>query len=126
MDTIHHRRGTKTFVGKVHGERVVFCCACEVFQDARLEVHMSLAQAQALVDRQPAPEVLRGFPREAIELFTSGMTPAEWNRTYAPGQIGSPADYPLYVEPTGQPSAVSVGMTRWILMVDLGRHYPCS
>jgi hypothetical protein len=70
---------------------------------------MSLALGLARVARPPAPEVLRGFPREAIELFTSGMTPAEWNRTYASGQIGSPADYPLYVQPTGQPSAVSVG-----------------
>ncbi len=70
---------------------------------------MSLAQAQALVNRQPAREVLLGFHREAIELFTSGMTPAEWNRTYAPGQLGSPADFPLYVQPTGLPSLVSVG-----------------
>jgi hypothetical protein len=109
MDTIHHRRGTKTFIGKVRGDRVVFSCGCEVFPDARLEVSMSLAQAQALVDRQPAREVLIGFSREAVELFTSGMTPAEWNRTYAFGPAGSPADYPLYVRPTGLPSAVAVG-----------------
>ena len=109
MDTIHHRRGTKTFVGKVQGESVTFSCYCDVFRDTRLEVRMSLAQAQALVDRQPAREVLAGFSREAIELFTSGMTPAEWNRTYAYGEIGFPSDYPLYVRPTGMPSAVSVG-----------------
>jgi hypothetical protein len=70
---------------------------------------MSLAQAHALVDRQPAREVLTGFCREAVELFTSGMTPAEWIRTYAPGDPGSPADYPLYVKPVGVPLAVPVG-----------------
>jgi len=106
MDMIHHRRGTKTFVGKVQGDTVVFSCGCEVFPEARLEVRVSLAQAQALVNRQPAREVLPGFPREAIELFTSGMTPAEWNRTYAAGQIGSPADFPLYVQRTGIASVV--------------------
>jgi hypothetical protein len=109
MDTIHHRRGTKSFVGKVQGDSVVFSCACEVFPDARLEVRMSLDQAEALVSRRPAREVLLGFPREVIELFTSGMTPAEWDRTYAPGQIGSPADYPLYVQATGLPAVVCVG-----------------
>jgi hypothetical protein len=106
---IHHRSGTKTFFGEVHGKSVVFSCNCDVFRDARVEVRMSLAQAQALVDRQPAREVLAGFPREAVELFTSGMTPAEWNRTYSPGEAGLPADYPLYAKPAGMPSAVSVG-----------------
>jgi hypothetical protein len=108
MDMIYHRRGTKSFVGKVEGDWVAFSCPCDVFRDARLEVRMSLAQAQALVNRQPAREVLVGFSREAIELFTSGMTPAEWNRTYAFGDIGSPADYPLYVRPIGVPSIVPV------------------
>ena len=108
MDPIHHRRGTKTFVGKVKGELVTFSCYCDVFKDARLEVRMSLAQAQSLVNRQPAREVLAGFPREAIELFTSGMTPAEWNRTFAYADPGFPSDYPLYVRPTGMPTAVSV------------------
>jgi hypothetical protein len=106
---IHHRRGTKTFLGTVHGESVTFSCNCDVFRDARIEVRMSLAQAHALVDRQPAREVLTGFCREAVELFTSGMTPAEWIRTYAPGDPGSPADYPLYVKPVGVPLTVPVG-----------------
>jgi hypothetical protein len=106
---IHLRRGTKTFIGNVHGDSVIFTCYCDVFREARVEVRMSLAQAQALLNRQPARQVLPGFPREAIELFTSGMTPAEWDRTYAPGQTGSPAEYPLYVRPTGMPVAVSVG-----------------
>jgi hypothetical protein len=109
MDTLHHRRGTKTFVGKVHDESVTFSCPCDVFRDARVEVHMSLPQAQALVNRQPAREVLVGFCREAIELFTSGMTPAEWNSTYACGEVGNPSDYPLYARPIGMPSVVSVG-----------------
>ncbi len=106
---IYHRRGTKTFLGNVQGDSVIFTCTCDVFRDARVEVRMSLVQAQALVDRQPARQVLAGFPREAIELFTSGMTPAEWIRTFAPGPTGSPADYPLYVQPAGMPAAVPVG-----------------
>lgn len=109
MEMIYHRRGTKSFVGKVQGEWVIFSCSCDVFRDARIEVRITLEQARALVDRKPAREVLAGYSREAIELFTSGMTPAEWNRTYAFSDVGSPSDYPLYVRPVGMPSVVSVG-----------------
>jgi hypothetical protein len=109
MDMIYHRRGTKSFVGRINGESVTFSCHCDVFRDARLEVRMSLAQAQALVDRKPAREVLAGFAREAIELFTSGMTPAEWNKTYGFSDVGTPSDYPLYVRPVGVPTVVAVG-----------------
>ena len=63
--------------------------------DAVLARYPSLDAAQALIARRPAREVLRGFPRAVVELFTSGMTEAEFDLAY--GRFTKPlADYQLY------------------------------
>ena len=58
-------------------------------------VEMPLDAARALIARRPAREVLAGYPRAVVELFTSGLTEAEFDLTY--GRFTkSLADYELY------------------------------
>ncbi len=89
------RRGTKTFSVTARGDDVQFRCHCEVYPGAEILVSMSMAQAQALIDRRPAGDVLAGRPFEVIELFRSGLTPAEFDQTYG-GKAKPLAEYPLY------------------------------
>jgi hypothetical protein len=79
---LYHRRGTKSFTGTVEGDTVTFRCSCDVFTGIAVVVKMPLAKAEALIARRPAQEILVGFPRAAVELFTSGMTEAEFDLTY--------------------------------------------
>ena len=95
MGTLYHRRGTKSFIGTVDGDTVTFRCSCDVFTNLTVAVRMPLASAEALVARKPAREVLAGFPRAAVELFTSGLTEAEFDFAFA--RSARPlADYVLY------------------------------
>lgn len=92
---LQFRRGLKSFTGTVEGGRVVFRCRCDVYPAAEVTVEMSVGQAEALLERKPVREVLAGYPREVIELFSSGMTPAEFDQFY--GQRARPLrDYALY------------------------------
>ena len=95
MEKLFHRRATKSFIGTVDGDSVRFRCACDVFPGFPVMVEIPLDLAQALIARRPAREVLRGFPRAVVELFTSGMTEAEFDLAY--GRFTKPlADYQLY------------------------------
>jgi len=108
MSLLTHRRGTKTFTGIVQGDVVTFSCPCTVYPGARIAIAMSVAQAEALVARRPAREVLAGFCREAIELFTSGLTPAEFDQLYV-REARPIRDYPLYTEPGAGVAAPAAG-----------------
>ena len=82
MGMLYHRRGTKSFTGTVEGDSVTFRCSCDVFTSVPVAVKMPLRLAEALVARRPAREVLTGFPRAVVELFTSGLTEAEFDLAY--------------------------------------------
>jgi hypothetical protein len=113
--SLSYRRGIKSFLGIENGSQVVFRCRCDVYPSAEIAVTMSLEQAQALVARKPAREVLAGFPREVVELFSSGLTPAEFDMMY--GRSAKPlADYDLYndvggadAKPPGMMAIANVG-----------------
>ena len=95
MGMLYHRRGTKSFTGTIEGDSVTFRCSCDVFTGISVVVKMPLASARALVARHPAREVLLGFPRAVVELFTSGLTEAEFDLAYR-RSTKSLADYELY------------------------------
>ncbi len=97
---LYHRRGTKSFTGAVEGDSVTFRCSCEVFTGIPVVVRMPLALAEALIARRPAREVLVGFPRAAVELFTSGLTEAEFDLAYR-RSTKSLEDYELYATKAG-------------------------
>jgi hypothetical protein len=50
-----------------------------------------------LAARRGAADLLADFERAAVELFTSGLTPAEFDRLYS-GGTRPLGDYPLYVK----------------------------
>jgi hypothetical protein len=87
---------------------VMFWCPCTVYPNARIAIEMSLAQAEALMARKPAREVLTGFCREAIELFTSGLTPAEFDLLYV-HEVRPIRDYSLYTERGAERAAPAAG-----------------
>lgn len=95
MSTLYHKRGIKCFTGSVVGDQVTFHTNCDVYPGAVLEIRMSVHQARALAERKPAREILSGSSRETIELFTSGLTPAEFDQLYG-GKAKPIDDYPLY------------------------------
>jgi hypothetical protein len=97
---LYHRRGTKSFTGAVEGDSVTFRCSCEVFSGIPVVVRMPRALAEALIARRPAREVLVGFPRAAVELFTSGLTEAEFDLAYR-RSARSIEDYELYATKAG-------------------------
>jgi hypothetical protein len=101
---LYHRRGTKSFTGTVEGDVVTFRCSCDIFTSISVVVKMPLALAQALIARRPAQEVLAGFPRAAVELFTSGMTEAEFDFTYG-RSTKSLEHYELYAANPGAGSS---------------------
>ena len=108
VSTVNFRRGTKVFTGTLNGERAVIHCPCDIYPGALIAIKMSAGQARALSDRRPAREVLGGFSRDVIELFTSGLTPAEFDQLFA-GGARPVHDYELYTEvgpsePTEKPT----------------------
>jgi hypothetical protein len=105
MGTLSYRRGTKSFAGTVRGDVVTFRCPCTVYPGAQIAVEMSLAQAEALLARKPAREVLSGFTRETIELFSSGLTPAEFDLLYC-REAKPVREYDLYADPGSGVAAV--------------------
>ncbi len=92
------RRGTKVFTVSFKDDQVVFRCSCEALPNSDVVVTLPVAQATALLDGRPAREVLAGQPFEIVELFRTGLTPAEFDQAYG-GSLRP--DYPHYVRAGG-------------------------
>ncbi len=89
-----YRRGTKVFTVAAQDDRLVFRCSCEVFTSSEVVVVLPAAQGRALLEGKPAREVLAGHPFEVVELFRTGLTPAEFDQVYG-GEVKP--SYPHYV-----------------------------
>jgi len=98
------RRGTKVFTVSFKGDQVVFRCSCDALPGSDVVVTLPVTQAKALLEGRPAREVLAGKSFEVVELFRTGLTPAEFDQAYG-GNVRP--DYPHYVRAggsTGEPA----------------------